>query len=428
MKLEDFKMNTIMDELSKAQRKVQIIGTIPLTDSEHWSNFIKILADKIDNNDMRCEIIAESDNQLFQLSLRTDTSYARERIAFQQYKFRRDLLKKEADKRKEKALFHISTIDLPFNIIKIDDQLFYLPITGYFDKLGRFKRITSDDSWFEILDTYVSCILDKTKEGRYLAKPGAELLELFDQDHIPRGIYPRDCFYDTDHYQFVVWGFVFSRDGHLLIHKRKENAKDNQGMWDKSIGGHIDFTLERSSADAAVRELIEELYTKEKNYQTGHEFTLLSEDTTKLKYLGDWRPEDIGPEYIDHIGLLEKDDKPGEEPWVFYKLPGTIERNTPRIIPEALGGGERKLRVLADVFIFIANTQLTPEYAKKTFKNSKYLMVSPSLLKTWVDQKKDDNGDVFIPTPDLEFVMTGKLRNTIDEVCQLISYSSIRKK
>ena len=131
MKLEDFKMNTIMDELSKAQRKVQIIGTIPLTDSEHWSNFIKILADKIDNNDMRCEIIAESDNQLFQLSLRTDTSYARERIAFQQYKFRRDLLKKEADKRKEKALFHISTIDLPFNIIKIDDQLFYLLSSVY---------------------------------------------------------------------------------------------------------------------------------------------------------------------------------------------------------------------------------------------------------------------------------------------------------
>jgi hypothetical protein len=423
-------MNDLLSGLKNANRNLLIIGTTPITDPEHWKVIKDIIFKKIDNANLYCKFIIESDNQLFQKSLRTDTKHSNvSRVTFTQLKFQRELIAKEInknEKRKKQVILEISNLTLPINVVAVDDDIWYLPSTGYLEKIERFKLLTTGDIWYEMLRDYIVRLKDKEKDGRYLSIPGKELLELFDQDRIPRGIFPRDCFYDTDHYQFVVWGFVFSRKGELLIHQRLSNAKDNQGMWDKSIGGHVDFKKERSSSIAAVRELIEELYTAEKKQQTGHEFSLLIEDIDKVYNLGEWRSDGRDGEYLVPICQLEEGTKEGEEPWVFYKIHGgSIERNTPRILPN--GVGERKLRVLVDVFLFIANTQLSNHESLETLKNSDFQLIEPALLKTWIETGKDDHGNDFTATPDLNFIMSGKLRDIIDEVTQLIKYSDIRK-
>lgn len=421
----------LLEELRTASRNVLIIGSAPISNPESWNDLRAALFSRLDTSDIRIDVIAESSNQLFQHSLRSDTPHAsgtEPRTTFSQLEFRRNLLEKELNRtplRRSRCSFTLCMLPLPIYVARVDGRTWYLPVTAYTTSLQRFKLLESSDPWFEMVQDYVSRLAAGAPDAKYLSQSDSELLELFDQERIPRGIYPRDCFYDTDHYQYVVWDFVFSRAGELLIHRRSENAKDNQGMWDKSVGGHIDFSAERSSEDAAGRELIEELYTKEKEQQSGHEYSLLSEDVAKVHYLGHWRLEGRGPEYLNHVAELEEGTSPGEEPWVFFKIPGTVEHNTPRILPD--GRGVRRLRVLVDVFVFVSNTILTPEYAEKQLFNSKFQLVEMSTLKTWIEQGKDDRGAEFKVTPDLEYVMTGRLRNALEEVSQMIKYAAIRR-
>ena len=422
-------MTELLEALRSEFRNALIIGTMPVADPEHWQ-IVTAVFDRIETANARFEVIAESDTQLFQHSLRTDTSYGAKgvpRVPFKQLQGRRDLVQREllkSDLRRQRSRFVVSTLPLPLYVVRLDDALWYLPVTGEADRLESYRRLSAGDPWFQLVTSYADRLADARRDGRYVAPTSSELLELFDQKHIPRGIYPRDCFYDTDHYQYVVWDFVFSRRGELLIHQRSANAKDNQSMWDKSVGGHIDFNRERSSADAAVRELIEELYTKEQQQQSGHAFSLLSEDPSRVYFLGDWRPEDRGLEYLNHIALLERDLARGHEPWVQYRVPGTIEHNTPRRLPD---GGQRRLRVLADVFIVIANTLLTSDAARRELQNSEYLLLEPATIKTWIENGRDDHGEEFKATPDLEFIMTGVLRDTLEEASQIIKYANIRR-
>lgn len=424
-------INSILSSIESARVKIVFIGTVPLTEPDTWKKLKKVAFDRAEESDLQITVIAECDNQLFQHSLRTDTSYYDEPIGrqtFSQLKFRRDMVRRKIENNLKDGgsiSFQISTINLPLYMVMIDNQeIWYLPVTTREESLFRYKKVTEEDDWRHIVKNSFSAIIDDKKDGKFVADAGTELLEIFDQDQVPRGIFPRDCFYDTDYFQYVVWGFVFSREGELLIHQRSANAKDNQGMWDKSIGGHIDFRTERSTAQAVVRELIEELYTKEQDQQTGREFSLLSEDPDKVYYLGDWRPQEWGPDYLNHIALLEGKTKKGEEPWVYYKIPGVIARNSPRILPE--GKGKRRLRVLADVYVFIANGTLTPNYVANKLKNSIFRLARPGQLKSWIENGIDDFGKEFVPTPDLEFVMTGKLRDILDEVSQFINYGNLR--
>ncbi len=422
-------MDNVLDAIRSSTSKVTIVGTLPFADPDSWPTVCEALFARMDSVDLQCQVIGESDNALFQHSLRTDTPYLSdtlaERIAFPQLKLQRGIVRTEVEKMGRSGSFRLSTLPLPLYVVQADNSLWYLPVSGANDKLTLYRKLDSGDPWYGMVSSMMSQLLDEERDGRYLVAPEKELLELFDQDCIPRGIYPRDCFYNSDHYQFVVWAFVFSRDGKLLIHQRSENAKDNQGMWDKSVGGHVDFEKERSSADAASRELIEELYTKEKNQQTGHTYSLLSEDVSKTLFLGNWRPS-AGANSLNQISALERDTDQGEEPWVFFQIPGTIKHNTPRLMPADKGGGVRKLRVLADVFIFIANTSLT-ESSFGQLENSVYRLVSPSQLKSWSELGLDDKGNVFNVTPDLEYILSGKLRDTLAEVSQLIQYASIRR-
>ena len=337
-------------------------------------------------------------------------------------KIRRNYFYENLNSAREKIEYLLTALFIPNFIIKTDNNIWYMPVTS-FDVINYEKAIKSSKN-YSVLKEYIDFVTNKKQGGKYSETPNKEMLELFDQNKVPRGIFPRDSFYNTDHYQYVIWGLVFNREGKLLIHKRSENAKDNQGMWDKSIGGHIDFNVERSSSDAAMRELIEELYTKEEKQQTGHKFSMLSEDTDKVYYLGDWRIEKFGADYLRHVELLENKTKQGAEHWVFYRIQNSFTHNTPRLLPD--GKGEKWLRVIVDSYIFIANTDVTEKTIGK-MENSQYLLIEPNQLKNWMDSRKDGKGKEFQVTPDLKYIMTGKMRDLIDEVSLTIKYSNIRK-
>jgi hypothetical protein len=431
-------MNEKLFKDIKNSKQVAIIGVSVIASSELKAELEQTLLIDLQEGKKKCVVIGESDNQLFQQSLLTDTDKVKPRISFEELIIRRKFFFDEFDRSVEKiknSNVRISALTLPFHAIQTDKTIWYLPINDF--NVDNYFPIKEGDKLFDSVINQINLlsndINDKERENRFLSKPGKELLELFDQNKIPRGIFPRDSFYNTDHYQYVVWGLVFNREGKLLIHKRAKNAKDNQDMWDKSVGGHIDFQFEKSTHEAIMREMIEELFTKEQERQSGHTFSMLTDDKSKIHFLGDWRLENYGTDYLNHIKVIENKTKKGEENWVVYQYPLNFTHNTPRAIPKEDGGGEKWLRVVVDVFFIIANTGVTQEYIDKEFKNSVYLLIEPNKLKSWMengiadDYKYNGENNEFKVTHDLKFIMTGKLRDIIAEVSTTIKYSNIRK-
>jgi len=412
-------MSKLIDDL-KTSREIIILGSSIVGSPKNTIFVEAINSNKLNNPDFKLTIIHESENQMFQFSLLTDNPNG-ERKSFADFQISHEYLNEYFEEDREVSIVQ-TALNIPMFIIKTQKNLWICP-TSNFD-VANYKNELEGTSLYEQSLEFLDFITIGRGQ-KYLSRKNEEQLELFDQNRIPRGIFPRNSFYDTDHYQYVIWGLVFNREGKLLIHKRQQNAKDNQNMWDKSVGGHIDFKRERSTNIAAVRELIEELYTEEKKEQSGHAFSMLSEDPSKVLFLGDWRKESYGSDYFNHINVLDKKKKRGEENWVYYKIPESITHNTPRLLPN--NSGERWLRVITDIFIFITNTEIDDVYINNYLKNSQYRLVDPNELKSNIDNKIDENGDEFIITPDLKFIMTGKLRDTISEVSNSIKYSTIRK-
>jgi len=416
-------MNDKLFKDIKSSKQITIIGVSVIASYEYQVELKQALFNDLDLQEgkKKCVVVAESDNQLFQQSLLTDTDYGIKRTAFKDLIDIRESLFGELSQKEREAnsKIRISSLMLPFYAIQTDKNLWYLPVNDF--NADNYTPLKEGDKLYNSVKNYIDLLNGDL--SKFLSKPGEELLELFDQENVPRGIFPRNSFYDTDHYQYVVWGLVFNREGKLLIHQRSENAKDNQGMWDKSVGGHLDFTKEKSTQDGMIRELIEELYVAEKKEQTGHAFSMLTDNKSSVYFLGDWRRENYVSHYLDHIKLLESKKEKGEENWVIYKYPETFTHNTPRELPD---GTIRRLRVMVDVFFIITNTGVTDDYIKK-LANSKFLLIEPNKLKSWIDNKIDDDNKKFVGTPDLNYIMTGKLRDIINQVSTTIKYSNIRK-
>ena len=113
--------------------------------------------------------MAESDTQLFQHSLRTDTPYYEgKRTPFTQLLFRRDTLARElstSNKMKNLFSFKISTLPLSLYVINIDNKVWYLPSTAREENLNRFAEVTDSDDWRYIVTGYLESILDMNKDG-----------------------------------------------------------------------------------------------------------------------------------------------------------------------------------------------------------------------------------------------------------------------
>jgi hypothetical protein len=415
-------LEELHDLLEKAERRVRILGVVAL--DVDWKRLARRWCSR-NTTDFSVEILCESDNMLFAKSFTHDTEMAENRLSYRTLKFRRDralvdlpdLIATNVAESCAPTNFvdiGITYLNVPISIVQIDDRLF---VNLWLHELERFyEEIESSHSWSSLIERYVEAYFDPKLGRKYVSKVGDEVLELFDHKRIPRGIYPRHSFYDTDYSQLVVWSFVFDRKGRMLIHRRARNAKDNRGMWDKSVGGHIDFHQDVGTARAASREVIEELFSDEVKLSQS-DLAKWSVNDREMIYLGEWRPDHRGKAPFEEIARFRRE-------WAFFRVSGSQYLYSPRMLPN---GKTRRLRVIADVFLFVAGPHLD-ESTLGELKNSTFKLVEISELKNAMDLAlrgetvSDFDREEPIPqfSPDLTNIMTSNLRDVLDEFSQYI--------
>ncbi|MBN1487118.1 MAG: tetratricopeptide repeat protein [Anaerolineae bacterium] len=411
--------------LGGAEHSVRLLGVVAL--DPDWQTLAKRWAATWARNpDFRIAILCESDGLLFSKSFTYDTAAARKRRSFRELKFIRDRVTVELPQTlieigatqgvidpKLKFTIEVMHLSMPVSVIDIDGRLF--ANLWLHEAKSTFEEIHQDHPWYTSIVEYINTYFDKGYGRQYACRYGDEVLELFDHDRIPRGIYPRSSFYDTDYSQLVVWAFIFDREGRLLIHRRSDNAKDNQGMWDKSVGGHVDFT-DVDTSRAVLREVIEELFSEEVE-KSASDYNKWAVSDQEMIFLGEWRPEQRQWHPFNEIRAFERE-------WAFFKLRDSQRLYSPRTLPE---GTVRRLRVISDVYLFVAGPELTDQSLDK-LKNSMFKLIYPSDLKDAMDKALrgeevpgfDSSWPVPRFTPDLTNTMTGELRDILEDFSQHI--------
>lgn len=417
----------IHEALLAAKQQVRLLGVVAL--DADWERLAEKWAGNLRRSaSFKIALMCESDNILFSKSFTHDTDAASShRRSFQMSKFIRDraitdLLEFLSEKRVPENLIgssknveiEITYLPVPISVVQVDDRMFVN--FGIDESEYTFEEIARDHSWRASIARYMDTYFDPEIGRKYACGPKDEVLELFDHWRIPRGIYPRKSFYDTDYSQLVVWAFVFDRQGRLLIHRRSDNAKDNQGMWDKSVGGHINFLTDVDTSRAALREVIEELFSDELK-KSKSDFTTWAVTDRDMVFLGEWRPDQRGRYPFSEIKALDRE-------WTFFRLRDSQQLYSPRTMPN---GQERRLRVIADVFMFVASPQLTEESLGE-LKNSVFKLIELSELKNVMDralrgeviEEFDQSKPVPVFSPDLKNIMTSSLRAVLEEFSQFI--------
>lgn len=407
--------------LKNAKNHIRLLGVVGL--DVDWDEIATEWASKFKmNSNFQIEILCESDNMLFGKSFISDTSYARTRISYTELKFKRDLalelpdilskigMTKDILKQVTVEVIHLW---LPATIIDVDGK-FYASL--WLDEPScDFQEISKSHTWSLPIQEFINSYFAPDKGRKYACKYGEELLELFDHKRIPRGIYPRKSFYDTDFAQLVVWAFIFDRRGKLLIHRRASNAKDNRDMWDKSVGGHVDFGMDIDSSRSVLREVVEELYEDETQQGDNLRAWVVSDED--MIYFGDWRPNKRKRHPFLEMNSFKKE-------WAFFRLPDHQVEYSPRTLPD---GKVRRLRIIADVFAFVAGPQLDEKELDR-LENSDFKLIEISQLKSVMDKAlagsevPDFDKYLKVPkfTPDLTNVMTSGLRDALEEFAQYI--------
>lgn len=273
------------------------------------------------------------------------------------------------------------------------------------DDANRFSRY---EEYVRYFNTYMQSVYSTEETTKGNRK---EVIYNYAFDNAVIGQMPRDSFYGSDNYKRVMWALVFDREGRILIHRRGNNAKDNQGMWDKSVGGHIDIK-DRDSITGASREIAEELYSVEEAEQGHSKSSGWSKaNMEKIIYLGKWKEErypNIGTSLHlepDEFYSFSFDSRMTEHPI-----------DSGRVLPN---GTKIKAKCFVDFYFVITSRELD----LNELKNSKYLVLSPGTikecfrLKTINDAMKkrivEDNPDIkvaeiptrFDVTPDLEYMI-----------------------
>lgn len=405
----------------QASREITIIGTSGIADELYSLLSKKEELEKLKN--IKINILCESKNFLFTRSIFTDNRNIANRTSFTKLKFQQSIIADKLPQKLRKFGFEniniqITYLDIPLRVITIDDKLFS---NLWLTELNNdYQEIKSETAFYNNTLKYREAFLNpqiglkfsspyRDKKGKVI-----ETIELFDEERIRRGIYPRNSFYDTDFWKVVVWVYIFDRNGRVLIHRRADNAKDNQGMWDKSVGGHMDYEEDIDTYKTVTREVIEELYTDETadiNF-----FKIKDED---MIYLGDWKPEKREDFPVHEINSYSKE-------WAYFRLPNYVQTVSPRYLQN---GKIRTNNVIADVYLFIASKELDEKTLKK-FENSSFKLIDPVQLKTAIS--KTDNGEKVSNfdldkgqpkfSPDLRYSFKGNLRGIIEEFSQYIKF------
>lgn len=391
MELKDLLLNS---QGRFAENDLTIIGVNPIINEviENAQLFADLLRC---NQKLRITIIYESETENFNQSLFYDKDLSLAKIEFEKLQtYRNRLIGGKKAKNKKKAGFLEDVLNFcnskeeledfskrfallqnnlrhNINIIKADDVIFY-SFTGLeLPSIDLYQKVSAIDNnaFYKQMTNYISFMFNKKTGGLYLSKPGEELIQLYDRDDFPRGIYPRKAFYSTDFQRYSVWAFIFNRKGELLLHKRSDYVADNQSLWDKSAGGHVDLR-DSSTIITAKRELVEELFLPEAEYTK-----YMRAELGDIIDFGEWNPEKRQEKHFkgDFDGMDDAD-------WVVFRAtdketgdPLTVKRKSERVMHIKLKDSNGKdivdedghpvfkkevetwqTRFISDVFLFIA--------------------------------------------------------------------------
>jgi hypothetical protein len=416
----------LVDLIKNAANELTVIGTMPLYDElvDCSEEMYRALAQ---NQNLHLNIFYEDDSNLFYQSLSTDTSVARSRVSFAKLRESRDrvsrlqeFVMKYAVTPEEKKLIverlqaEQVNLRLSLNVIRSDKELYICPVSVEVPSVQMYHHIETNDLWYSLVNEYVDFYTDEQRGRIYQSNPSDEMLVMYDKKGIPRGIFPRKAFYNTDFQRYSVWLFIFNRKGEMLLHQRSKKAKDNWGLWDKSSGGHVDIG-DVSTSVTAERELVEELFLPRA------EFTkYMMEDRRDIINLGVWKPEKREYEQV-----LSDIHNFGPDDWAYFYLEGPISRTSKRRYRDNPNAKMKikETKFISDVFLFIAPAKIidSEEAAKKLSRgvSSKHTLKTIPAIIQWIEDEKSKGNETEVFTDDLLYIMD-YMRDTLEEFSEKI--------
>jgi len=320
----------------------------------------------------------------------------------------------------EKQCFSLRTcyLRIPIPAINIDEDFYYTLSLTKFCTQDKFEKVTKDNFRYDEFIKYFHTYFDedlgvKKYSSEITAKDNrTEIILMYNDKRHCLGQLPRQSFMDITKAKVVIWGMIFTRDGRILIHKRADNAKDNRGMWDKSIGGHVD--MEKDTVDtvkAAAREMLEELYNFEAKDQGAHSANGIKKINPDFPiFLGEWREE-----IRTTLPFKEIKANANNDSIYFFRMNYNFSKtvvDSPRIMPDLL---EYPVKCFVDMYVFIMNEH----FNEKKLRNSSFRLfelhelyelynTSEEKIEYFDKDTNEKKTEKFNPTPDLRKIMTSE--------------------
>ncbi|MCP3957992.1 MAG: NUDIX domain-containing protein [bacterium] len=362
------------DLLAEARNRILIIGTTAIGEEllRHTRTLAQLLTD---HPSLKLSILYESDDELFKQSIGVDRPeepglYAGLWESRDQLRgIRRRILEScglsENSGLAQRIELKQVHLRLPLNIVKVDSEIWAGMVTTSIGDCSSYSKVC-DLPWKGAIEDYASSYSDPYRMGAYLYDPenDKKLLQIYDNGTPPRsrGIFPRQVRYPHNSIRKrSVWGFIFNRQGELLLQKRSEWVQDNRNLWDKSFGGHLD--AEEDPVTMAKKELIQECFLP-----AAEDTDYIGEDTSLIMNLGEWiAPSgEEGAHFTDH--LAKAYSHLPSHTWCLFAP--NLDREGNRIVLESErllpgGGGEPVfVAFVTDVFFVVAPKELLDDQAQ----------------------------------------------------------------
>lgn len=441
----------LKDFFIQARENIVFFGTTPIA-SEIEKNSYELANLLLLNGNLKLFIVYESDSECFQQSLITDTNHSINRKSYDSFITHRDRIsgptKFNRSSKKlgllqeiinyckveqtntseiEKRIFiRQINIRIPFCAILSDDKIWFTLVTNRLPTLSDYYEVPNNSDLYSTIKTYVDFCLNAEQGGIFLSRSGDELIQLYDREGFPRGIFPRDCFYTTKFKRYSIWGFVFNRKGELLLHQRSMRTKDGRGLWDKSTGGHVDLR-DYSTYRTAQRELIEELFLPEAEFSKYIQAYLKD-----IIIFGDWNTEKrYELSFKNAFEGLDDDD------WILFRPtdnngdPWTVDRESQRRVHlNEVNIVFKPTVFISDVFFFIAPKGYidNEEQMRKTFELSEkkgayeaHKLISIADLRDWIELETNQNRQTEVFTDDLIFI-NKEFRGKLEKFSEFIKF------
>jgi hypothetical protein len=432
-----FNRDELLSLISGVKSRIRVLGAVSF--DLPYEIFRDDWYKRINEGELQVEIICESESDLTYSSLLSankkvsgqDRSYDignflriknEPKIKLRDYFLNRQCKHIEPkgdvkERKDEEQKFSLRTcyLRIPIPVINIDDDYFYTLSLTKFCTQDKFEKITSEhiryDEFGKYFEAYFDNDLGAKKYSSELTEKDnkTEIILMYNDKRQCLGQLPRQSFMKIKKAKVVIWGMVFTRDGRVLIHKRADNAKDNRGMWDKSIGGHVD--MEKDTVDtvkAAAREMLEELYKIEAEDQGGHNTIAITEiKPDKPIFLGEWK-EGM------RKTLPFKEVRNNEEEIYFFRMNYNFSKNaldSPRILPD---NTESPVKCFVDMYVFVMNEK----FDDKRLENSSYKLLElhdlydcylGEAIEYMDKETKKVKSEPLKATPDLRKIITCEL-------------------